>query len=197
MASEWVARLRDHLASVPPGLIKDHDAVESLLVDCWADLDGSDYESMDSSKLQGRMESVEWNPPILSFEIERHGETVVGSTRASLHEWRVDVERETTEASTSRYRQLYPQSPRWKHEPAVKTVLELIVNRVDDHRLKWNSDKTRVRIRIAEIVPSGHPDTTTSRRKRFAKAVRERLGATGWRLVERTTAHTYEPAPTS
>ena len=43
-----------------------------------------------ASKL-GRMEKVEWQPPYLTFSIERHGATVKGSTRAELQNWQVDT----------------------------------------------------------------------------------------------------------
>jgi hypothetical protein len=38
---------------------------------------------MTGQKLLGRMEEVVWEPPILSFTVERHGGTVQGSSRAS------------------------------------------------------------------------------------------------------------------
>jgi len=34
---------------------------------------------MEGHKLKNRMESVMWNPPLLEFDIERHGATVNGA----------------------------------------------------------------------------------------------------------------------
>jgi hypothetical protein len=37
------------------------------------------------------MEDLEWNPPMLSFIIERHGAMVLGSTRAENQRWEIDM----------------------------------------------------------------------------------------------------------
>ena len=56
--------------------------VQELLSECWNDIDGGDVDSMATFKLE-RMEQLRWNPPDLSFVIERHGAIVAGrSSRA-------------------------------------------------------------------------------------------------------------------
>lgn len=47
---------------------------------------------MEPYKLIGRMESVTWTPPILTFRIERHSGTVNGSVYAEMQCWDVDCE---------------------------------------------------------------------------------------------------------
>ncbi len=60
---------------------------------------------MHAGKL-GRMEDVRWEPPVLSFRIERHGAMGVGSTRAELQNWRVDFDLKPAQCECSRgYRQ--------------------------------------------------------------------------------------------
>jgi len=46
---------------------------------------------MTADKLLGRMEEVLWSPPDLTFSIERHGAAALGSSRAELQEWMIDV----------------------------------------------------------------------------------------------------------
>src|SRR5690348_8052575 len=89
-----LAKLRSYLSSLPPGPITDTSVVEELLVQCWECLSGANDTRMVAYKIH-RMENAEWNPPLLQFEIERHGGTVWGSSKAELQSWTVDVEHGT------------------------------------------------------------------------------------------------------
>ena len=62
---------------------------------------------MAGHKLIGRMENVEWHPPILTFLIERHGGTVLGSARAELQRWTVDLDRRTATCERVGHRQFH------------------------------------------------------------------------------------------
>jgi hypothetical protein len=73
------------------------------------------------------MEAVAWNPPVLTFRIERHGGTVLGSTRAELQHWHVDLERKTASLVKTGRRQLRPMQPRLNVEPLVEEIVRLIV----------------------------------------------------------------------
>ena len=53
--------------------------VEEVLASCWHNLNGGEEGGMEGHKLKNRMESVMWNPPLLEFDIERHGATVNGA----------------------------------------------------------------------------------------------------------------------
>ena len=66
---------------------------------------------------------------------------------------------------------------------AEKTV-RLILARADDERLKWYADG-RVRVRIGMIVPdeTGDSQTLADLRKRFRRAVRDRLRRFGWQTA--------------
>ena len=63
---------------------------------------------------------------------------------------------------------------------AEKTV-RLILARADDPQLKWYADG-RVRVHIGKIVPdeTGDMQTLADLRKRFRRAVRDRLRRAGW-----------------
>ncbi len=170
-----ISALHTFLNGLPIGEIKGSDenrrTVSKLLQDCWEMLNGSDDEKTFSTKIH-RAESICWNPPIVSFELERHGATVGGSSRADLHHWSVDVEKGTANVKIGKYRQLSPKSPSMKTQPIAKEVANNIVNLLDDSTLEWDSDKSYVVIKISEIIPdNGATQTTIGRRKRFNKAM--------------------------
>jgi hypothetical protein len=76
--------LREFLDSIESGPVADTSLLEGLLANCWDDLSQSSAAGMEAYELHHRMEHVRWQPPILFFVIERHGGTVLGSTRAEL-----------------------------------------------------------------------------------------------------------------
>jgi hypothetical protein len=75
--------LKRHLVALAPGEIADIGKLAALLAGCWHQFEGARAQGMNASKL-ARMEAVRWEPPILSFTIERHGATALGSTRAEV-----------------------------------------------------------------------------------------------------------------
>lgn len=83
-------QLRDLLATLSPGPIPNLGDLERSLAACWHEFKGDDG-GMEGYKLLHRMENVAWHPPILSFTIERHGGTVLRSSRATLQEWWLDL----------------------------------------------------------------------------------------------------------
>jgi len=93
--------LRKYLKTLKPGVIKNTYELEKKLRNCWHELKGGDITNMDGYKILNRMERTKWNPPILSFTIERHGAMVGGSSRAELQLWNVDIEK--GEAETDEY----------------------------------------------------------------------------------------------
>src|SRR5208337_4181042 len=101
-----VKQLKGHLTELPPGEVAVPGALIALLTGCWHELHGGAVEGMKTSKL-ARMENVRWDPPILSFQLERHGALALGSTRAELQVWRVDLYTNRATCAKSRsYRQL-------------------------------------------------------------------------------------------
>jgi hypothetical protein len=93
--------------------------LSKLLTFCWESFDGSSETSMAAHKIDGRARGFKWKSPILTFEIERHGGTVIGSTRADRQEWTIDVEKRTARPAMIGYRQLTPRASAFKTEPAV------------------------------------------------------------------------------
>ena len=89
-----INELRIAVKGLPEGKLKGNDfhTILSLLTNCWDDLQIDDDTSMTAYKLY-RAEELSFHPPaILSFLMERHGQTVYGSVYADLHEWSVDLE---------------------------------------------------------------------------------------------------------
>src|ERR1700677_2636027 len=82
MTSRWDECCR-HCFALPLGPVSETTDLERLLSACWDELGGANG-GMEGHKLLGRMGEVEWTRPILSFTTERHGGTVMGSSRAEL-----------------------------------------------------------------------------------------------------------------
>lgn len=184
--------LRDHLSALAPGPIGVPSAtLVSLLVQTWDGLRGSDAESTAANKLD-RIEEVEWSPPRLTFQLERHGATVNGSSRAHLHDWTVDVEAATATCKTGKHRQLHPPSRPLKVDPLVDVVLQAVSEGKEHEYVEWQGPD-RFTVRIGNVIPdTGFQQTVTGRRKRFRVSLEPRLQASGWRLVTGTRPNTYE-----
>jgi hypothetical protein len=134
----------------------------------------------------GRMERIAWNPPMLSFVVERHGGIVAGgSTRAELQGWTIDLERHTAECCKVGWRQAAPMGPRMSVGPIAAEIAAIIEQRRTDPRIKWlDTERTAVRILIGRIIPHDAPNQTVAgRRRRFSNALDEALASTPWRRV--------------
>ena len=105
---------------------------------------------MQPYKLLGRMESVAWNPPVLTFRIARHGGTVLGSTRAAIHEWQVNLQDKTAYCQKVSYRQVSPRNSPLNVVRLANETYELIEKRSPDSRLTWYPDGS-VRVHVGEI----------------------------------------------
>ena len=178
--------LKRQLSELPPGEVSEVGRVAALLAGCWHEFTGSGSERMHAGKL-GRMEEMRWDPPVLSFTIERHGAMGVGSTRAELQHWRVDLDRRTARCERSRsYRQAWPRAEGVKIEPIAREIADSIIGGRADQRLKWQGGET-VRVLMAKVFPydSGYMQTVTGRRKRLRVALGELLAEEGWREVRR------------
>lgn len=173
-------RLDPYLKQIPEGEIADTAELESLLAECWDEFSGGNG-GMEAKKLHGRMEGVFWKPPILEFVIERHGGTAIGSSRAELQRWTLDVEKKTRKLGSHGYRQLYRRQTPLDIKPIADELTRLITSGSCDDWLKWSGDE-RVQIRTGRIFPddSASKDTVKERGKRLRKDLAERLAPHGW-----------------
>lgn len=187
-------RLRSRLANLKPGPIDVDSQLASDLASSWDALIGSDQESMTADKV-GRLENLKWNPPLLSFDIERHGSTVRGSSRAEVHTWTVDVMAATADVTTGGFRQIKPRAAPWDANNGVEVVLEAVREHRDEPYLKWKGDDFRVL--TGNIIPPGPKQTTAGRSKRFRTLLADRLTTNGWQQQgQYWTRITDEPGTT-
>jgi len=189
--------LRDLLTSLQDALILSKEEVLRLiplLRDCWPQIPGGYDNKMSAIKLD-RMEKVEWDPPNLSFTIERHGATVYGSSRAELHQWTINVDKITADCYTNSYRQLYKTAKRLNIKPCVAEIYQLIKDEINDDRLKWSEDGRQVTVNMTRALDkaaeeqnavSGHEQTEAGRRKRFKELIIPKLEAIGWCRISRS-----------
>jgi hypothetical protein len=184
-------QLLEYLASIQEGPLADTNLLETLLAACWNDFAGSDAEGMSGYKLHGRMEETYWQPPFLTFIIERHGGAALGSTRAERHMWTLNVDKRTADCHYIGYRRVLPAKARFDAQPAAEEIFNLIMEHREDDRLKWNKDGS-VRVQIGEILPEGSAfkQTLAGRRKRFREAVGKLLLDAGWQKVRQNV---YKP----
>jgi len=176
-------RLMIYLKQTPEGEITDTAELEELLAECWDEFVG-DYGGMEPQKLLGRMEDVLWRPPILEFVIERHGGTAMGSSRAELQLWKVDIERKTVTMQVYDYRQTRLRQATLNVRPIAKEIVQLILNCKNDDRLKWH-EGGRVQVLTGRILPEGSAvqQTLIGRRKRLRSEIIRQLTEHGWREI--------------
>lgn len=177
-----VKRLREYLDTLNPGPVgADQQAgLKTLLEDCWYELDGSMEESTYKSKVP-RLEKPEWQPPVLTFELERHGATVRGSSRGEAHTWAVNLEDMSAHIEKTRRRQIYPMQARLDVNQIARELSRAIVNGVQDPRLE-RAKNGKVRVLTGSLFPQSSMQTLEGRRKRLHAAMRALLTQHGWQL---------------
>jgi hypothetical protein len=187
-ASPALVALREYLGSLEPDEI-DAGRLMTFLVPAWPTIDGAHEDAMAAHKL-ARLERPRWNPPLLTFNIERHGGTVLGSTRAELECWTVDVVRGEAAATMVGYRQLTPAQPRFDVKVPVRELVAAMRAGSDDPRLK-RTKEGGVEVLTGEILPLASKQTTNGRRKRFYELLDAEL-AGEW--VRSGSTYRHEPA---
>ena len=183
MPTDILGDLKEYLAGISSGRITDVDTVVDLLASIWPDLPGSDEHAMASRKL-ARAEALKWEPPHLSFIIERHGGTVMGSTRAELQKWTLNVSTGAVDCDElNSYRQLAARDAPLRVGPLAEEIAKAICKSRDDPRLKWFPDRRSVRVLVGDFITGQFKQTEEGRRKRFRLALEERLKPAGWQRV--------------
>lgn len=186
--------LRDFLSTSPQGIVArdQYDEIGWLLGLCWDQLVGGNEGGMKAEKLSGRIENIKWSPPRLAFEIERHGGAFLGSKRAEMQEWTVDVEHGSATCSKGRSRQLHPNASRLDVAPIAEEIVGLICNGTQDLRIQW-SGASVVKVEIGKIIPmKGPKDTVRGRRDRLKVQLVHDLGTVGWHPRPSSAPWTFE-----
>ena len=158
--------------------------IVSLLAQCWNELTGSHETAMEAFKLE-RAEELSWDPPILSFTIERHGGTVQGSSRAELHRWSINLQEATGSCEQGGYRQLTPPARRLDVRSIVEQTCEAVQlgPASTSDVIEWKS-ADEISIRHGALIPDNGPkQTVAGRRRRFQRELQDRMESIGWKLV--------------
>jgi hypothetical protein len=150
----------------------------------WDHFAGSRDGGMTAENLGGRTESLEWPPPKLTFDIERHAGTVSGSTAAAVQHWEVDLDQETAALIGSESGQIIPMDRRVDVISSAAELATAINEQREDPRIEWVA-MNRVRILTSEAIPATKRMTTTSRRTWFVSEIERLLQPLGWQLISR------------
>lgn len=155
-----------------------YDEVLKALASIWSDIDYSGLKGMDSTKL-GRAEDLHWDPPILTFRIERHGAMAMGSSRAELQSWSINLATMAAVYDVEGYRQIRPLSGRYTREDAQRHAVEVaqaIREGRDEVYLCWSKDRRSVRVKARGLLyPDGPKETITARGRRLNDALADVL----------------------
>ena len=182
MSAAEIRKLKFYLSNITPGRIENSSKLESLLISCWEDLNLPDgnQTSMGADKLQGRMEDLKWNPPTLTFAIERHGSLVQGGSRAEVHWWEVNLKDNSAGIFKESYRQIHSRQKSLNVKPLAENAANLILSNAQHDSLKWLEDDN-VRVLTGKIIPNiGPQETVAGRRKRFRKDLLNEIKDKGW-----------------
>jgi len=108
----------------------------------------------------------------------------MGSSRAELQHWTVDVEHKTVTMGVKGYRQISPRAAALDVNPIAEEIVQQVLSRARDDRLKW-SRKGQVQVLIGKLLPesSAYKQTLLARRSRLSAAIRKKLFAHGWREI--------------
>jgi hypothetical protein len=173
--------LRKYLDRCSVGSVATSKEISRLLGEAWKDLDGSVAESTSHDKLW-RAENFQWNSPILTFDLERHGQTVKGSRLASVHSWTVDLDNRTASHAQGKARQVRPSAPPLDTQSIGAELAQLIQHGRKDERLVWK-EPSCVRVLINEIISDDGPkQSVAGQRRRLREALSTILSPDGWNI---------------
>jgi hypothetical protein len=181
------------LSGVPAGAIPAsmRNELFKLVAASWHEFAGSDETSMGAWKIlrdEGPWD-VSWIPPCLSFTIERHGGTVLGSSRAEKQRWTLNLEKRTADHVQTGFRQLRPNAPKLD----VKSLADEVCNAVQegpsspsrfisDRIVVWKNDD-EVIVFHGKIVGGAYQRTVSGRRRRFRADLETKMAVIGWEFV--------------
>lgn len=170
--------IQTYFANLPNGTITDHNAVIQLLTEYWDQISNSGLSKMHAEKLH-RIENLNWNCPFLTFDIERHPSLM--SSRFPIQRWTIDIEGMSADFVEKGYRQNTPRAKRLNVKPLAESVLDIILNKIDDERVTWKNEKHEVRVNIGIVIPDdSYQQTVSDRRRRFRKLLDPKLLENGW-----------------
>ncbi len=108
--------------------------------------------------------------------------------KIGVQRWTVDLDRQTATSKQVGYRQLSRMAGRVDVGPIADELAGKIASGEADVRLSWLPDG-RVRVEMGKIFPdgSGFRQTVEGHRRRLSRTLIERLSASGWNHLGRST----------
>ena len=128
-----------------------------------------------------RHEGLFFAPPSsITFKIERHGGTVMGSHYGELQEWSIDMASNVANQAIVGKRRISPLDKSLDLQPLIDKVVAAI-NEGDTSNtvIKWLNEN-RIKVLAGDLIPETYKQTTANRRKRFRLALEEELTKSGW-----------------
>jgi hypothetical protein len=181
-----VEALKNFTSSLPASgemSAKQTDELIRHLAEAWDELAGTSDQKTFAAKLQ-RAKNLSWNPPLVTFTLERHGGTVQGSTRAELHHWEVNVEVGAARITSIGARQLHAPAKRMDIGRLARETAHRIISGANHPSLQWRAEGAHVVILIAELIPEENAQTTASRRERFRAELDRLMKEAGWERAD-------------
>ena len=182
--SDPVKELRRWLDGAAKGSIDSElqPTLVKFLAAAWKELDGHDQTEMSDAKVRrDRIETPVWDAPRLMFRIERHPQTVHGSSRADVQDWVVDLDALTARSVRVTRRQVRPTQKKIDCGKLAEELSDLILKKAPDERLKWSLELDAVQLQIDLFIPGCGPKSTyEGRRKRLRARLAELLKQHDW-----------------
>jgi hypothetical protein len=191
-----IADLKAWLKTIAAGPLSRDLAndLSKLLYGAWRHFRGSNEGGMqEDDLLDDGIEKPSWAPPILSFEIERHGGPAQGSAYAAIQVWHVNLESNEASCRVDRKRLVGRIDEPLDTLALAKEIADLICGGKSDKRLNWLSD-VRVRLCMKDIIPETNKQTTSGRRRRFVKQLKDILAQKGWLYTLHGNQHIFDKA---
>ena len=176
------------LEIVPTGPLNETQQSETLAIlrEHWDNIAGANETSMTAFKLD-RAIAVQWHhgERTLSFEIERHGATVKGSSRAARQQWVVDLINCTAQQSVDGYNQLRPRDKSFLTAPAVAKIVALVKAGPETPTpdgAGWKDGALRIQPSVLFGLVSDSKQTQTNRTRNLRIATGKELTLLGWKI---------------
>ena len=112
-----------------------------------------------------RMENVKWEPPILSFDVERHGGLALGSVYAEVYSYRYNAQTGGLDFDRPGRRLIGTKDKPWTKADAKALANELIARY-----------ERRERVKLSELAPFQTNKETRAGRVRRLRAALKELG---------------------
>jgi hypothetical protein len=149
---------------------------------------------MEAHKLECAKD-LDWSPPSLSFNIARHGGTVLGSTREDIYHWQLNLDEKTAEYTRIGHRQVRKPAPPLTNAELIAKAISVCEEikagprsnlKSDGHINNWLGP-TEFRIKPSSLIPADGPNqTVASRRKRMRAILQGQIEAIGWILIDQS-----------